>query len=305
MVASACQQVVFFLKLFFLTPYWKETSLPFMYYQVFRWFPKSAFSRLMGWLASLHPPQVLLKRIIGLYVLIFRIDMRQFIVPEGGFGSFNEFFIRPLAEGAREIASGKGEVPCPVDGTVSELGPITQGKLIQAKGIDYALADLLGGEPNTERFEGGDFITVYLSPKDYHRIHSPLDGKVTRFRYVPGELWTVSPAGVRGVKGLFARNERVITPIESPLGEVMLVKVGATIVGKVEVAFSDVTTNIKHAKTRAETLEKPFPVSRGQEIARFLLGSTIILIFPPGAVKLEPLKPGDAVRLGQKIATHS
>lgn len=275
-----------------------------MYYRLFRWFPKSAFSRLMGTLAELRFPPWALRPVLALYKSFFRIDMAQFQEPPEGFSSFNEFFVRPLAAGARPIESAPGRLVSPVDGTVIESGAIKDGQLLQVKGQPYAVADLLNGDPAWRGYGGGGgtFLTLYLSPKDYHRIHSPCAGRVVRFSYVPGELWTVSPAGVRSVPGLFARNERLITAIAAGFGEVLLVAVGATIVGKIKVVYHSVTSNGKKAAPLAANLDRPFPLQRGQELGRFELGSTVILLFPPGAVVLDDLPPGTELKMGQGIA---
>ena len=276
-----------------------------MYYWVFRWFPKSAFSRLMGWKASLRRPRFLLRALIRVYVAIFRIDMGQFETPEHGFATFNEFFTRPLRPGVRPIAKGAEEVASPVDGRVSISGPIEAGRLIQAKGKDYTVEELLGGDPAWKEYDGGCFVTIYLSPRDYHRIHTPLACKVIRFAYLPGELWTVSPAGVRGVPRLFSRNERVVSFLDTAWGEVALVAVGATIVGSVKVVYHPVTTNRPGALPLRETLAKPHALGKGEELGRFELGSTVILLFRPGQVNLEDLLPDQSLVLGQVIARRS
>ncbi len=274
-----------------------------MYYSLFRWFPKSALSRLAGALASTRFPPWALAPVLSLYKLIFRIDMGQFQTPPEGFATFNEFFTRPLAPGARPIEGGPRRVVSPVDGTTIESGVISEGRMLQAKGRDYSLAEFLNGDPEWPGYDGGTFITLYLSPRDYHRIHSPCAGRVVRFAYVPGELWTVSPAGVRSVPGLFARNERLITTLATDFGELLLVAVGATIVGKIKVVYHSITSNLKGAAVKSQPLSEPFALEKGQELGRFELGSTVILLFRPGTVTLDSLPPGTKVRMGQGIAT--
>ena len=274
-----------------------------MYYSIFRWFPKSSFSRLMGALASRAWPGWLLRPVIALYVRAFRIDMGQFGTPPGGFPTFNAFFTRPLAPGARPIEGDPGRVVSPVDGTVIEGGEITSGRRLQAKGMDYSLSELLNDDPAWRAYDGGTFLTLYLSPRDYHRIHSPCAARVERFAYVPGELWTVNPAGVRGVPGLFTRNERLITVLGGVFGEMMLIAVGATIVGKIKVVYHSTTSNLRGAAPLGEPLELPYALAKGQELGRFELGSTVILLFRPGAVRPDDLKNGTQVRMGQGIAT--
>ncbi len=190
---------------------------------------------------------------------------------------------------------------CPVDGTVLRQEPVRAGRTLQAKGMDYSLAELLGGHPGWEAFDGGTALTVYLSPRDYHRIHSPCAGTVRELAYVPGELWTVGPWGVRGVPGLFARNERVVTYIHAPGGQVALVAVGATVVGGIRVVYHPLESNRPGARAFRQELDTPFALTAGQELGRFQIGSTIILLTRPGEAELHPHQPGQAVRMGQTI----
>ncbi len=276
-----------------------------MYYLVFRWFPKSAFSRLMGWFANVPWPRVLLRAVIGVYTRAYRIEMADFQVPAGGFVTFNEFFTRRLRPGARPIDPDSAAIVSPVDGAVVESGRIGEGRLLQAKGRTFSLQALLGDEPGWQSYEGGGFLTLYLSPRDYHRIHAPCAGEVLRFRYLPGELWTVSPAGVRGVPDLFSRNERLITFMRTAWGEVAVVKVGATVVGKIRVVYDEIESNRRGAAVQASTLQTPLPLDKGAELGRFELGSTVILLLPPGMAQLRDFAPGDAVRMGQTVAERS
>ena len=272
-----------------------------MYYRLLRWFPKRAFSRALGRLAATAWPAWLLRPAIGLYVALFRIDMAQFVVPEAGFGTFNAFFTRAVRPGLRPLAAQPDALLSPVDGTVIVAGGIAAGQLLQAKGRRYSLAALLGEEPGWQRYEGGTALTLYLSPRDYHRIHSPCAGRVTRFRYIPGDLWTVSPLGVRGVPELFARNERVATFLETAFGELAVVAVGATVVGSVRVVYHALKTNRPHARPLAATLQPPCALERGAELGRFELGSTVIVLCRPGEAQLDDLAPGTPLRMGQAV----
>ena len=274
-----------------------------MYYQFFRYFPKNAFSRLMGWLADIRGPHWLLLPIIRLYIAAFRIDMRPFEGAIGSFPTFNAFFTRPLKPGARPLPMDPGAVVCPVDATVIECGPIRNGQLVQVKGHTFSLRALLNNDPDWRQYDGGWFLSAYLSPKDYHRIHSPISGEVRRFSYVPGALWTVSPAGVRGVPNLFAVNERWISWIEAPWGQVALVKVGATVVGRIRTVYHSLVSHRRGARPVAETLPTPFAVERGAELARFELGSTILLLGRPREVHWVDLQPGEPLRMGQVVGT--
>jgi phosphatidylserine decarboxylase len=195
-------------------------------------------------------------------------------------------------------------VVSPVDGKVSQYGRIENGNLIQAKGVLYTAEELLGGDKErARRYDGGTFLTVYLSPTDYHRIHTPLAGTVTAYTYVPGTLFPVNPFGVRAVQGLFAKNERLITYFDTQAGEVALVKVGATIVGSVKVEYDEMAgTNIRGGRLESKTLANGPHYEKGDEVGRFEFGSTIILLFEPGRVELSSeLHPEAVVRLGQRI----
>ncbi len=272
-----------------------------MYYALFRWFPKGALPRLAGWLADVRWPGAPLGAFIRLYIRVFGIDMTQFVVAPQGWPTFNAFFTREVRPGARPVAPAADALVSPVDGRVIEAGAIRAGRLLQAKGIDYSLADLLGGDPAWRTYDGGAYVTLYLHPRDYHRIHTPCAGEVVRFRTVPGDLWTVSPAGVRQVPGLFARNERWITFLRTAFGEVAVVKVGATIVGRIRVVYHSGQSHRRHGAPQAETLALPYPLAAGAELGRFELGSTVILLTRPGEAVLDPLRPGDAVKMGQRI----
>lgn len=273
------------------------------YYVLWRWLPKHALTRLAGWLAGVRWPRWALEPVIRAYTAVYRVDLSDSEVPSEGWGTFNAFFTRPLRPGTRPLAPDPRRVVSPVDGRVVSAGRIEQGRLLQAKGHAYPLAALLAGDEAWERYEGGACLTLYLSPRDYHRIHSPVAGRVTRFRYVPGELWSVSPAGVAAVPGLFTRNERLVTFLATDFGEVALVKVGATIVGKIQVVYHRIESHRRGAAPQAGALAEPFPLARGAELGRFALGSAVICLFRPGEVALDPFLADHEVRMGQGIGT--
>jgi phosphatidylserine decarboxylase len=218
--------------------------------------------------------------------------------------TFGEFFARPLRPGLRPIAPGERVVVSPVDGAISEAGLAAAGKLVQAKGIDYSAAALLADDGLARRLEGGAYATIYLSPKDYHRIHFPLGGRILGWRYAPGMLWPVNAASVRTVPGLFTVNERLVTVLETPVGICAVVAVGATVVGRVH-AFYDPTvphTNLAGGTAQRRDYGTPIPVEKGQELGAFEMGSTVILLFEPGRVRLEErLAPGARMRVGEPI----
>ena len=272
-----------------------------LYFLFFRWFPKRLFSRLMGIFADTPWPRWLLGAGIRLYAGWFRIDMGDFEAPSGGFRTFNAFFTRGLKPGARPIDSSGSPLVSPVDGTVLSLHRVSGRKLIQAKGKAYSLSELLRGVEGWEKFDGGQALTLYLSPRDYHRIHSPCRGTIRRFAYVPGDLWTVGALGVQGVPRLFSRNERVTALLEAPLGEVALVAVGATVVGGIRLVYHPLVTNRSGAAAFTHTLNPVFEVEAGDEVGRFQVGSTVILLTRPGETEMSALRAGDPVRMGQTI----
>jgi phosphatidylserine decarboxylase len=233
----------------------------------------------------------------------YRIDLTEY-GELSGFKNFGEFFARPILADLRPVAPGKEVVVSPVDGLVSEAGVSEGGRLVQAKGIDYTAAALVGDERVGARLAGGRYATIYLSPRDYHRIHFPLGGRVLGWRYVPGKLWPVNPASVRTVPGLFTVNERLVTLLDSPLGLVAIVAVGATVVGRVRASFDPAVpvTNLAGAGAQSRDYAKPLPVTKGQELGAFEMGSTVILVFEPGRVAFAPgIAPGARVRVGEAI----
>jgi phosphatidylserine decarboxylase len=264
--------------------------------------PKNTVSRLAGALTRWRAPAPVRLAAMKGFAARYGIDLSE--CPDlDVYRTFGEFFARPLRPGLRPVASGDAVVVSPVDGAVSETGVTTAGRLVQAKGIDYSAAALLGDEALARRLEGGAYATVYLSPRDYHRIHFPASGKITGYRYVPGKLWPVNAASVRNVPGLFSVNERLVTVMETPVGACAVVAVGATVVGRVR-AFYDPTVPFTNqgAPFQVRDYESPLPVEKGQELGAFEMGSTVILLFEPGKVRLDVrLVPGARVRVGEAI----
>ena len=274
-----------------------------LFISALRLVPKNALSRVAGALTRWRAPAPLRLAAMKAFARRYGIDLSE--CPDlDVYRTFGEFFARPLRPGRRPIAPGDAVVVSPVDGVVSESGVAAGGTLVQAKGIEYSAAALLADEDLARRLEGGPYATVYLSPRDYHRIHFPLPGRVVGWRYIPGLLWPVNPASVRTVPGLFAANERLVTVLDTPLGRCAVVAVGATVVGRVH-AFYDPSvphTNQPGAAPRRRDYETPIPVEKGQELGAFEMGSTVILLFEPGKVRLGPrVVPGARVRVGEEI----
>jgi phosphatidylserine decarboxylase len=266
--------------------------------------PKNALSRLVGRLTDWEGPATLLHPAMRGFARAYDIDLAA-SPPLESYRSFGQFFARPLRPGLRPIAPGDEVVVSPVDARVSEVGLATAGAMVQAKGIDYSVAALLGDAELGRRFEGGAWATLYLSPQDYHRIHFPLSGGVTGWRYLPGQLWPVNAASVAQVPGLFTVNERLVTLLDSPLGLAAIVAVGATVVGRVRAAYDPnvpLTDQAGARLARSGDYAPPLPVKKGDELGAFEMGSTVILVFEPGRVVLSGrLKPGARVRVGEPI----
>ena len=272
-----------------------------------RMLPKNALSRAVGAATRLPLPGPVGPGVMAAFARRYRIDLTE-CGELSSFRTFGEFFARPLKEGLRPVAPGDEVVVSPVDAVVSEAGVSEGGRMVQAKGIDYTVPALLGDERMGGRLSGGSYTTLYLSPRDYHRIHFPLGGKVVGWRYVPGKLWPVNEASVRTVPGLFTVNERLVTFLDSPLGLVAIVAVGATVVGRVRATFDPEVpvTNLVGAVPRSRDYTRPIPVAKGQELGAFEMGSTVILVFEPGRVAFDPsLVPGARVRVGQAIGRRA
>lgn len=267
--------------------------------------PKQALTALAGRVASAHGGH-LTTRLIEWFVRRYGVNMAEAANPDpASYPTFNEFFTRALKQGARPLA--RADLICPVDGAISQFGPIEQDQIFQAKGHSYSTAALVGGDTAlAARFQNGSFATLYLSPKDYHRIHMPCDGRLTRMIYVPGALFSVNPTTARGVPGLFARNERVVCVFESARGPFVLVLVGATIVGSMATAWHGVVNPPRSRAVREWRYdETPLLLAQGQEMGRFLLGSTVVMLFPKGPVHFNPAwLPGGAIQLGEEMASQ-
>lgn len=254
--------------------------------------PQHLLSRLVGSIAdSQWPP--LKNFLISVFVRAFGVDLTEAAHPhKSAYPSFNAFFTRALKPGIRPV---NGAISSPADGTVSMAGHLHGNQLIQAKGINYSLEKLLG--QHVPAFENGSFITIYLSPRDYHRVHMPVSGTPTSARYVPGKLFSVNARTTAQVPDLFANNERLITMIETQTSTVALIMVGAMIVAGIKPVWRD--TPYPPRVSQVDTFEKPQQLDQGAELGHFEMGSTVILLFPE---KLEfKVSQGEHIKLGQAL----
>lgn len=265
--------------------------------------PQHALSRLAGSLAASENPW-LRDRLIRRFVAAYGVDLSEAARGIGEFCSFNDFFTRELKPGARPLADAREFILSPADGAVSQLGPISGGRIIQAKGRDYSVAEILGcGAAEAARFEGGRFITVYLSPKDYHRVHMPAAGTLAATSYIPGDLYSVNVATAAGVDRLFARNERLACRFDGPDGHFASIMVGAMIVAGIDTVWPNRFRTHASAPVHEDFTGAGHSFAAGDEMGRFHLGSTVVLLFEPGRVAWrEGLKAGDPLRMGEAIA---
>jgi len=236
----------------------------------------------------------------------YKVDMSEAVNSDiDSFEHFNAFFTRQLKAEMRPIATGD-VIVSPVDGCISQLGDIQNGRIVQAKGHDYSILELLGGdEPLAAQFHGGQFATIYLSPRDYHRIHMPISGKLTRMRYLPGKLFSVNPLTVRGIPRLFARNERVVTLFDTEVGPVALILVGAIFVGSMETVWhkGEITPPYTRSILDWHYADANIQLAKGEEMGRFNMGSTVILLMPAGASKWAAHWQAEMkIKLGQALS---
>ena len=269
-------------------------------------FPKHAMTVFAGLVANGRWGSIT-TAIIRRFVRKYRVDMSEAANPDiASYESFNAFFTRALRDGVRPLSDAP--YICPVDGALSQFGPIEQDQIFQAKGHYYSTTALVGGDANlAAQFRNGSFATIYLSPRDYHRIHMPCDGRLTRMIYIPGTLFSVNPTTARGVPGLFARNERVVCVFESDHGPFVLTLVGATIVGSMATVWHGVVNPPRTREIREWTYAPgQVNLKKGEEMGRFLLGSTVVLLFPDLPLAFNPTwEPQRAVRLGELMANKT
>jgi phosphatidylserine decarboxylase len=264
--------------------------------------PRQALTALAGQFARWQGG-TLTSAAIHRFVARYGVNMAEAADPDvGHYASFNDFFTRALREGVRPLADAS--FVSPVDGAISQCGAIEGDRIFQAKGHHYTTRAVLGGDAAlAASFEGGAFATLYLSPRDYHRIHMPCDGRLIRMIHVPGDLFSVNPATARGIPGLFARNERVVCVFEGAHGPFVMVLVGATIVGSMATVWHGVVNPPRPGRLREWTYENDrITLAQGQEMGRFLLGSTVVLLFPKGVMQFNAdWSPARPIRMGEAM----
>ncbi len=265
--------------------------------------PKGALTNFAGRVAGARGG-AMTTRLIRWFVGKYDVNMDEAANSDiASYHSFNEFFTRALKDGARPLANA--DFVCPVDGRISQFGAIEDDQIFQAKGHRFSTTALVGGDRAlADQFRHGAFANLYLSPRDYHRIHMPVDGKLTRMIYVPGELFSVNPTTARGVPGLFARNERVVCVFDTASGPFVMTLVGATIVGSMATVWHGVV-NPPRQPTLCEWTyaDRDIVLKKGEELGRFLLGSTVVMLFPKDTLQFNPgWQPAGAVRLGEMMA---
>jgi phosphatidylserine decarboxylase len=287
-----------------VTPFFKATVSDRLKVALQYLLPKQALTALAGKFAGAKLGSTTTST-IKWFVRRYGVNMAEAANPDvATYPTFNEFFTRPLRDGARALAAA--DFVCPVDGAISQFGAIEKDQIFQAKGHQYSTTALVGGDAALAReFQDGTFATLYLSPKDYHRIHMPCDGVLKRMIYVPGDLFSVNPTTARGVPGLFARNERVVCVFESPFGQFVLVLVGATIVGSMATVWHGVVNPPRPGELREWRYDgERIALQRGAEMGRFLLGSTVVLLFPKGALNFNSAwSPARSIVMGEAMGT--
>lgn len=272
--------------------------------------PKQALTQLAGFFAK-QPAGRLTRRVMVWFIGRYGVNMTEAEHPDpASYPSFNAFFTRHLAAGARPLADS--DWICPVDGSISQIGTIAGDQIFQAKGHSYTTTALVGGDAALgQQFQNGHFATLYLSPKDYHRIHMPCDGRLLSMRYVPGALFSVNPSTARGVPGLFARNERVVCVFDTAYGPLALVLVGATIVGSMATVWHGVVNPPRGKVVRQwDYTNERIDLRKGDEMGRFLLGSTVVMLWPASATDHpwrfnRAWQTGTTIRLGEAMASRS
>jgi phosphatidylserine decarboxylase len=273
--------------------------------QIFlRWvslLPKAMLSSAAGRVARARAPAALHRLAMRAFARHYQVAWAEAEHEVQGYLTFAEFFSRRLKPGARPIDEDPRAVVSPVDGVISQIGYAAGKTCIQAKGLHYSLEELLGGEEAARPFLDGPFATIYLAPRDYHRIHAPLPGRIEGYAYIPGQFWPVNPWVVATKEALFCLNERLITFLSTPAGSAAVVKVGATCVSRIRASYGDVVTHSGKPAT-VHRFSPPIAVRKGEELGAFEMGSTVILLFEKDRVEWDSsLTVGSPVRMGKRI----
>jgi phosphatidylserine decarboxylase len=265
--------------------------------QILRVLPRERITRAVGTLCEIPLPSAVASAVVGTFARAYRVDMDEAIRPDGGYSCFDEFFTRPLRDGVRPICEDADAIVSPADGRIESFGPIARDGKFQIKGRDYSALDLVGDPIDARRYEGGQFAVVYLSPRDYHRVHAPAAGEITTVRSFPGDLYPVNSIGERHIPMLFARNRRVAICIDTATqGRVTVVMVGAIVVGRITVTGVDE----RDVPIGEHRLEPSIRIERGGEIGKFHLGSTAVVFVEPGKARPWGIQSG-SIRMGQSL----
>jgi phosphatidylserine decarboxylase len=271
--------------------------------QAIDYLPQGALSRLWGQLARQTQPQPAIRLLKRAYARLTGMDMEEAALPIDAYPSLEALFVRQLRPGLRPIDADPRSIVSPVDGKLGQHGVVQAGELLQVKGRPYRLADLLQSRTDAATFEGGHYLTLYLAPPDYHRVHAPVAGEVERSVLIPGRLRPVFTRALHQFDALYTRNERLITYLGTALGPVAVVKVGATLVGRIRVAYDpQIWSNCPDQPTRTTRYNPTRPLDKGAELGTFELGSTVVLLLPPKSVALRPLAVGCRLRVGEPLA---
>ena len=278
--------------------------------RILRMLPRERITRAIGHLTEARVPRAVLNPVLDVYTRAYNVDLGEAVVPDEGFSTFNDFFTRKLRDGARPVDPAADAIISPADGRLDDAGPIDPLRTFLIKGQRYDATTLLASHDDAARFANGEYAIVYLSPRDYHRVHSPIEADVTHVRHIPGTLYPVNEFGVRHVPGLFAQNERVVIMLESKhFGAIAMVMVGAMVVGKITLAF-DGPPRPDHGGAIAERHyggNGPH-LAKGDEVGAFLLGSTVVMLMERAGGRGYDFAPnviGTHVRFGQAIARRS
>lgn len=268
-----------------------------------RLLPKSALSTVVGLATRAPAPAAVHQAAMRLFAKRYQVNLDEAEGTIADYPTFAQFFTRRLKPGMRTVDPQADAVVSPADSRVSQVGQIEGGQCLQAKGIRFPVDKLLGDARRALDFEGGSFVTLYLSPRDYHRFHAPLKGEITGFSYLPGAFWPVNAASVKSVEALFAINERLVTFLDTKAGKLAYVAVGATCVARIHAAYDSIVTHTG-GQAKQHSYPRPIAIEKGAEIGMFEMGSTVILLFEKGRVTWdEALVPEAPVRFGQRIGT--